>query len=378
MAVHKHYKTKKNSEHPTKYIEFDHKNSKVDMELVRGKNVCWVDCHPGRAVLEEMKPICNTLLVIEHHKGSDQELEGLGYVVFCQELCAFQMTWVFCMGYSEPISQFADYIYARDMWKWKEVPNSETISAGINMMRLDIENYDLLLQMCDEELIGIWKKLGTKKYEQDQKKAREIAEGRQLWDASVPVGVFDSVPTDNSNGKSDEDGDNSMSQAVDGTEDDTEEDEIGPMTKSVDTKMLHERVSYVHTNKMVSDVGNIMVKEPGATLAVLTYYKAPSDQNPQPDIGLSFRSEEGKRSAMKMAQLFGGNGHEAAAGGNTILGLARTIWAEHFGDVDNIKLSDIGDKEAGLNEKTLKLLKDRVLDCLNSGSIYNIPIKEVQ
>lgn len=343
MAVHKYANFKNGWNHPTTYIEFDYRQSKVDMEMVRGKNVCWVDCHPGRAVLEAMKEVCNTLLVIDHHKGAADELESLDWVVICEDLCAMQMAWVFCMGYAEPMSLFIDYIYARDMWKWKEVPDSEIISAGINMMRLDIDNYALFLELSDERFIEFWKILGSSKYEKDQEKARAMTKNKEIWEVLVPNAEMP------------------MSQ---------EDSDVEVVEGELDQRYVKEEVAYVHTNRMVSDVGNMLVKEPSVKLAILTYYKAPSDQNPQPDIGLSFRSEEGKRSAMKMAQLFGGNGHECSAGGNSILGLTRTIWADHF--PDDAKLEHIGSKD-GLNEKTLRLLRQSLIDNLYSGSVYNIP-----
>lgn len=97
-----------------------------------GRDVIIVDFSYKRKELEKINEKASSLIVIDHHKSAQNELEGLDYCLFDMEQCGAVLTYqyLFRMDF---LPMLFKYIQDRDLWQW-ELPNSRQISAGLQVI----------------------------------------------------------------------------------------------------------------------------------------------------------------------------------------------------------------------------------------------------
>lgn len=94
---------------------------------IQGRDVYVVDFSYPRSVLTEMRKIASRVMVIDHHKTAQSELDGVEDCIFDMSKSGAVLAW----EYFHPARGVPDlflYIQDRDLWKW-ELPSSKEISA---------------------------------------------------------------------------------------------------------------------------------------------------------------------------------------------------------------------------------------------------------
>jgi oligoribonuclease NrnB/cAMP/cGMP phosphodiesterase (DHH superfamily) len=115
---------------------------------VSGKHVAIVDFSYKRPVLLELMTKASSLIVLDHHKSAERDLEGL------TENCVFDMTrsgatisWSYFHRTEPPM--MLRYIQDKDIWTWL-LPGSREFSAAFEIVPMTFEAYDAHLDKIDE------------------------------------------------------------------------------------------------------------------------------------------------------------------------------------------------------------------------------------
>ena len=110
---------------------------------VTGKCVYIVDFSYPRATLLEMKEKAQSLVVLDHHKTAQKELEGLDFCHFDMSRSGAMMAWdYFAEGVAAP--WILPYVQDRDLWKW-ELENSKAVNAFIGSIPMNFMAWDYAL-----------------------------------------------------------------------------------------------------------------------------------------------------------------------------------------------------------------------------------------
>jgi len=119
---------------------------------VTGKWVMIVDFSWPRAVLEEMNAKALWMLVLDHHKSAQKELEGLAYCRFDMNKSGARMALEWLQKFTSPEvknqlvpknSWLVDYTEDRDLWRFK-LPNSRGVNAGLRIQPFDFSIWNIL------------------------------------------------------------------------------------------------------------------------------------------------------------------------------------------------------------------------------------------
>lgn len=110
---------------------------------VSGRDVVLLDFSYKRPILEELNKTANSLLVLDHHKTAQQDLEGLNYCQFDMDRSGARMTFDYLNMADDYNDDLINYIQDRDLWTWK-LPYSKEINACIQSYSLTFEDFDIL------------------------------------------------------------------------------------------------------------------------------------------------------------------------------------------------------------------------------------------
>jgi oligoribonuclease NrnB/cAMP/cGMP phosphodiesterase (DHH superfamily) len=129
---------------PTKEIIYHPASFDKPPPDVSGKNVCLCDFTYKKNVLEDMMKKANKLIILDHHKTAQEDLENLPEEnkIFCMNHSGAYITW----SYFHPnklIPQLILYVEDTDIWN-KALPFTNEVSAVINMTEKTFEEYDKL------------------------------------------------------------------------------------------------------------------------------------------------------------------------------------------------------------------------------------------
>lgn len=116
---------------------------------VRGKRVLLVDFSYPREILEQLSKAAESVLVLDHHKTAQADLEGFDKlnteVIFDMERSGAGITW----DYFFPAIERPDFVNAvedRDLWKFS-LDGSKEIVAAMYAYEQTFENWDLFEAM---------------------------------------------------------------------------------------------------------------------------------------------------------------------------------------------------------------------------------------
>jgi len=107
---------------------------------VSGREVCIVDFSYPREVLLEMKAKAKSLIVLDHHKTAEQDLQGLDFCLFDMNRSGAVITWEHLLTYINVPDLFL-YIQDRDLWQWK-LPHSKEVSAGLELLDMSFDTWE--------------------------------------------------------------------------------------------------------------------------------------------------------------------------------------------------------------------------------------------
>ncbi len=111
-------------------------------ELPPGARVAIVDFSYSREVLLELKERCPQLLVLDHHKSAQQDLEGLEFARFDMQKSGARLAWEHWWP-ELPLPALLAYVEDRDLWRWA-LPDSRAVSLGLQSHPMSFELWDRL------------------------------------------------------------------------------------------------------------------------------------------------------------------------------------------------------------------------------------------
>lgn len=113
---------------------------------VEGRAVIITDFSYPRKVLEEMLEKCYSMVVLDHHKTAAADLEGFKHpkleVVFDMERSGAGITWDYFHKSQRP--QLIDIVEDRDLWKFK-LNKTREIAAALFSYEYDLKLWDTMI-----------------------------------------------------------------------------------------------------------------------------------------------------------------------------------------------------------------------------------------
>lgn len=123
------------------------------IEKARGRNVFVLDfSYPREQLLELWRSTQEhngSLLVLDHHKTAETELEGLDFCEFDMERSGAGMTWDYFHP-GEPRPWIVDYVEDRDLWRFR-LPDSHALAIFVQSSVYSLEAWDAMEAMEPEE-----------------------------------------------------------------------------------------------------------------------------------------------------------------------------------------------------------------------------------
>ena len=114
-----------------------------DFPNIDGKHVTIVDFSYPRDALLDMKERAKSLVVIDHHKTAQADLEGLDFCTFDMTKSGAVLTWEYFHP-NTPVPLLLLYIQDRDLWAW-ELEQSKEISASLRLLDFDFDIWEQYL-----------------------------------------------------------------------------------------------------------------------------------------------------------------------------------------------------------------------------------------
>lgn len=132
-----------------------------DPTFAEGMNILMVDFSYPRETIARMHEQAKSLLVLDHHKTAEKELEGLPFAVFDMTRSGAGLTWDYLLGKDSggepdfPRPWYVNYVEDRDLWTWK-LPESKEISGYIMALPHTIEAWSVLdtISLKDAAFMG--------------------------------------------------------------------------------------------------------------------------------------------------------------------------------------------------------------------------------
>jgi oligoribonuclease NrnB/cAMP/cGMP phosphodiesterase (DHH superfamily) len=112
--------------------------------MYQGQDVIIADFSFKRDIMLELKRYANSLIVLDHHKTAEAELQGLDFCKFDTTKSGARLVYEkFFPGAG--MNWFVDYTEDRDLWKWK-LPVSKEINAAISSYPREFEVWEKLAE----------------------------------------------------------------------------------------------------------------------------------------------------------------------------------------------------------------------------------------
>jgi len=122
------------------------------------ENLYIVDFSYSRDICEELAGRFKEILILDHHKTAEKELEGLPYAVFIKDLSGVGITWYRTHPEGGIMPLMLQYVQDRDLWKF-ELPDSALINLYIGSLPHDFEEWN---RVCfGKEFLKKAKAVGT-------------------------------------------------------------------------------------------------------------------------------------------------------------------------------------------------------------------------
>ena len=128
-------------------------NNLENIPDVRGKQVFILDFSYPKKVLLLMQELANSLVVLDHHKTAQEDLQDLDFCIFDLNRSGASLTKDFFFPDISYDFWLVDYIEDRDLWLHK-LPNTHEINAAIFSYPYDFASWDLLWTKSPEDLVN--------------------------------------------------------------------------------------------------------------------------------------------------------------------------------------------------------------------------------
>jgi uncharacterized protein len=131
--------------------EFHPANYEAPPPDVTDRDVLILDFSYRRPILEQMYAAARSLVVLDHHKTAQAELDGLDYCTFDMDRSGAHLTWDWLVEHHlDPLPSapwvppwIVSYVEDRDLWRW-DLPDSRAINAAIRSYPQDFETWNAL------------------------------------------------------------------------------------------------------------------------------------------------------------------------------------------------------------------------------------------
>lgn len=110
-----------------------------------------VDFSYSRDVLDELYFRSKQLVVLDHHKTAQAELEGLPYAKFNMTKSGAVLAWEYVFS-EKPVPELLLYVQDRDLWQWK-LPDSRKINAVLAVHSKEFEIFNSFIDKDKQLLI---------------------------------------------------------------------------------------------------------------------------------------------------------------------------------------------------------------------------------
>jgi len=154
---------------------------------VRGKHVYVCDFSYPRATLMRMKEAAASLLVLDHHKTAQADLDGLPFCIFDMDRSGAGLTWDhLAAAQATPRPWLVDVVEDRDLWRFRLGDRTRQVSAYLATIPMTFEAWDELLALGPEAAAA--KGASIQSYiDSYGEKACEHAVFRKLAGHTVPI-----------------------------------------------------------------------------------------------------------------------------------------------------------------------------------------------
>lgn len=116
---------------------------------VTGQEVLILDFSYPRETLLAMYETAESLLVLDHHKTAQADLDGLDFCVFDMDRSGAGLAWdILIPESSRP--KLVNYVEDRDLWRW-ELPESKPVNALIGSYEQSLEQWTDLAVALDRD-----------------------------------------------------------------------------------------------------------------------------------------------------------------------------------------------------------------------------------
>jgi len=112
-----------------------------------------------RPVMIQMKADANSLVVLDHHKSSQEECGDLEFCSFDMDHSGAFLAWDYLFS-GENVPLLIRYVEDRDLWKWN-LDSTEEILSAVDSFERTFENWDMLHSYLDAEDSVRWKRVKT-------------------------------------------------------------------------------------------------------------------------------------------------------------------------------------------------------------------------
>jgi len=179
------------------YVSFNYSDKPPNVE---GRNVIIVDFSFKRDAILKMKEEAKSLLILDHHKTAEKELENLDYAIFDMERSGAGLAWDYYFGdnamhagpgNNRPI--LVNYIEDRDLWRFK-LTNSKEINAWIQSWDIDLHTWIKEVSRVDDFAFQDIVNEGKTLLRQQDKLVKSICYNAELKNINQPDGHINSGP----------------------------------------------------------------------------------------------------------------------------------------------------------------------------------------
>ena len=160
---------------------------------VAGKRVLICDFSFPRDTLLTMRASASDLLVLDHHKTAQADLEGLDFCVFDMNRSGAGITWD-TLHPDRPRPALVFYVEDRDLWRFA-MPGSREFHASLSTRPFTFEDWDAVSVRPADELIAegiVVRRFMLNTAEKIAERARRVPLGPpelglEAWAVNVPV-----------------------------------------------------------------------------------------------------------------------------------------------------------------------------------------------
>jgi len=125
-----------------------HKGEELDLNELKNKNIIMVDIMTDN--YEDIKNICNNMIILDHHKTALNKYKNENYILLDMNKCGAVLSYEYCD--KEVVPKFIKCIQARDLWLWDE-EYAEEFTTGYfeKTINNEIDNYELFKKLMDDK-----------------------------------------------------------------------------------------------------------------------------------------------------------------------------------------------------------------------------------